>query len=187
MFAEFLHEQLLGLVVRLVEVLRHPLVTRRRADGPPPRRLISSPAKPIQIHKTLHPHDRMSIFVLPVLGQTCQIQGHRPAGQIRILPRFPQAAEAGIVGHQMQPGPPLIVVPADPPIPAFEMVGSRRPSQQREPLPLIFGHVTQLLPHHPRALQVMVLDDQFVPARFLFRAHQTNLDLFHHRRFGGVR
>jgi hypothetical protein len=70
-----------------------------------------------------------------------------------MLARLTESAEARVVGDQRQPASPLIVVPADPSIPAFQVVRSRRPTQQSQPASAVFGDVSQLLAHHPRALQ----------------------------------
>ncbi len=55
---EFFDKQLLGTLVRLIEVLRHTLETSRRADWLPPRRLVGRAPEPLQIDETLHQHNR---------------------------------------------------------------------------------------------------------------------------------
>ena len=152
--------------MRLVEVLPHPPVLGRRTQRLPPRRLVRRAAEPLQVHETLHHHDRMPVLRLPVAPTTAPGSAPapgwpgsgtgppRPSRQNRAL----LATRCSRARRWLASQPIHAVAP-------FQMIRRRRPPQQRHPLPAVLGHVAQLLAHHRRALEVVVFDDQSVPLR----------------------
>ena len=89
-----------------------------------------------------------------------------------------QNQQTRVVGQQGAPAPALLEIPADELIPVFEMESRAALGRQGQPLALVGGHVTQLLPHQRGVLQIVMLDDELVtPSLVLGRTDQSDLEM----------
>ena len=98
------------------------------------------------------------------------------AGQIGAIDAR-QDEETGVVGHQRKAAAALHDVPADPILTVPEVVGGGTPAQQRQPVPIDFGHITELLADERVALEiVMIFDERAVTVAFdgIVRRDQSN-------------
>jgi len=85
--------------------------------------------------------------------------------------------EALILRQQMAPLGHLAGRPMQPAIPRFNMKGRRTEHQQRQPLTLIFGHVTERLADDGCVLKIMFTRQEFPEPELFGRLDQTHADL----------
>jgi len=153
-------EEPLGFAVGLVVVARLAAVAFGLAQFGPAAGTVHRALKAVRVHEGLHREHRMRVARLPVGAEAGQHPdqddrpevGHRPAGQQQ---------EAHIIGHQGQPPPPLLGVPADPGLARPQMPRRRRKDQHRHPLSLrVVDRVVQLFAHRLHGPQVVVRGQQ---------------------------
>ncbi len=95
--------------------------------------------------------------LLPIRTEPLQVQLQDTAGQVRDV-KGPGDEEPAVIGHQRQTPLLLPIRPADPFFAPFEFVGPGVPNQQRHPLTLMLGNVTQLLAHKLSVVQAVTFD-----------------------------
>ena len=84
-------------------------------------------------------------------------QAQHARGQIGIALALGQDQKPAVVDDQPKPAGALARTPANPALARFEMQGRGTEGQQRDPLPVQFGHIAQRLANQSAALKIMFL------------------------------
>jgi hypothetical protein len=112
-------------------------------------------------------------MLLPVLGEPPQHQFHEAAGQIGVM-ALRQNQKPRVVDDQRQTSSPLFLRPLDERIASLQMQRRGAPTCQGQPLTFVGRHVTQVLAHPMRTLQIVLSDDQLIKSAALPGGHQAH-------------
>jgi hypothetical protein len=147
---------------------------------------VNRAAKPFRIHKALHHQDRVSILLLPVRAESLQSGLEHPRAQIGHRPIWNQQV-TGVIDHQRQAPPPLLVGPTDPFVAIPQVLGSGAEDQHAHPpSPLIRRNIDQPLAHRTQAPQIVMPPEQRLDARHLPQISQADMNLIQYLlRLGG--
>ena len=172
-----IEEDRLGLVMELIEVDARAAEAFGHADFSPIGRAITGAFETLGVYVGFDQEQGMVVVLLPIIAETFEVEAQEVGGQIGRLALGREQREPSITGEQMTPGVALSRRPADPSFPRAQMESGAGPAEQGDPPAVLFGDVAKGLADHTMLLEVMMLADQFVPARFFLRADQLHRDL----------
>ena len=118
----------------------------------------------------------MAPTLVPVLGEPGEHQLHETADEIGTLAGR-QHQQPRVVDHQRQTPAPLLLGPADKLVAGFDMQRGGAPSSQGQPLASVGGHKTQVFPHQPRVLQVVILSQELIESFHFSRWDRLHLQM----------
>lgn len=155
-FAQFLYQQPLGLAMLDVVVPPAPPPPISQPQLLPAVGGVNRAAKLLRIHKALHRQDRVPVLRLPIRAESRQSQLEHSGTQIGYRP-IREEQKPGVVDHQRQAPPPLLVGPTDPLVAMPQVFGRRAEYQHAHPLPLlIHRNINEPLPHWTQSAQVVM-------------------------------
>ncbi len=124
--------------------------------------LVAGALVELRVYKGLHHDDAVAMYLLPVIIEPLRAKLHNPRGEVRNFCGLHPQQEPTIGCQQTQSRATPIILPANPFIPAFKVVGGGAPAEQSQPLAAIFGYMADYLSGYPMAVQVMLCLYQFV-------------------------